>query len=126
MRTSAEPEMDGALFRLPVDRPQWAEAVPPVPAGHRVTVTFSDADVEAEHGDALVLLGYRVLGVVPSAPANPQPGGYADLHVGEALLTSHRRWAGAVAALATRIWRLDHGPVRLVFASTIAVHGAGR
>lgn len=116
-------DADGALFRLSVDVPRWAEAVPPVPGGHRVTVTFSDAEAEAEHGDALALLGYRVLGVAATPEGLPPDAGrYADVLVGEALLATHHRWAKAMAALATRIWRLEHGPVRLVLGATLAAH----
>jgi hypothetical protein len=110
---------DGALVRLAVSGDAWAEGIPPVPAGVDVTVTFTDAEAALVHGDALGLLGYRVVGVAPHAAA---AGPAADLLIPQAALEAHPRWWRALADQAERAYSLLLGPAAASLAEVLRAH----
>lgn len=100
---------DRALLRLPVTPGPWAEALPPVPDGHEVTVSFSAPGAHAEHGGTLALLGYRVVADTPRAGVG---AGTAWMVVTAEAAASHPRWWAGVRAVADAVYRLGLGPVR--------------
>jgi hypothetical protein len=117
--TIASEPLDGALVRLPITGDRWAEDLPPVPHGFDVTMSFSTEDAAAVHGEAVGLLGYRVVGVhteqVGDAPC-------ADVLVPQALIAQRPRWWRALTARADRSYGLAFGPVRLAVAEVLQVH----
>lgn len=119
-RFSSSRTPDGALVRLIVRGETWAEGVPPVPDGSDITVTFTDGDAALVHGDALGLLGYRVLGV----QAHRRAAGTvcADFLVPQAVLEVHTTWWRALTGLADRAFSLACGPVRASLAGVLRAH----
>jgi hypothetical protein len=117
--THADP---GALLRLPIAGGRWAEDLPPVPRGVDVTVSFSSEEAAAEHGDALALLGYRVVGVHHPLPGAPGP--CAALRVPGALIATRPRWWCALKGRADRSYALAFGPVARVFGDLLRLHDA--
>jgi hypothetical protein len=111
--------LDGALVRVAVTGDAWAEGIPPVPAGSDITVTFSDAEAALVHGDALALLGYRVVGVQPHAAA-PHP--VADLLVPQWILERHPTWWRALADQSERAFSLALGPVVASLSEVLRAH----
>jgi hypothetical protein len=97
---------------------RWAEDLPPVPDGHRVTVTFSTDLDAAHHGPALDLLGYQVVGVHPGPPGRC----VADFLVSQPLLESHPTWWRSLAGLADRAFNLALGPVLSSLAPVLRRH----
>lgn len=110
---------DGALVRLAVDGDAWAEGIPPVPHGSDITVTFTDADAALVHGDALSLLGYRVLGVQAHAAAT---AAVADFLVPQRILEQHTTWWRALTDQADRAFSLALGPVLASLADVLRAH----
>jgi hypothetical protein len=122
-RAPHRPAPDGALLRLAVRADNWAEGVPPAPRDADVTVSFSDADTAALHGDALRLLGYRIVGVRPTNGADvllPQPA--ADVLVPQAVLESYPTWWRALADQAERAYSLALGPVLASLSEVLRPH----
>lgn len=113
--TSAAP----LLVRIPVTAPDWAESLPPMPDGADITVAFSDADVEAEHGDAVALLGYLSVGAIPTLADMPPS---IDLLMPRAAADRWPRWRDEVLSSGGRVWDLAFGPVAMMMASTVGVH----
>lgn len=97
----------------------WAEGIPPVPEGFDITVSFSDADAVAIHGDALALLGYRVVGVQPHG-ASGLP--VADFLIPQRVLESHATWWRALADQADRAFSLALGPVVASLTDVLRAH----
>jgi hypothetical protein len=122
-RTPQRPAPDGALLRLAVDADAWAEGVPPAPRGADVTVSFSDVDTAALHGDALRLLGYRIV-----RPADAQAAGspVADFLITEALFDAHPTWARALVDQADRAFNLALGPVMASLTDALRPHLSAR
>jgi hypothetical protein len=108
----------GALARLVIEHDCWAEELPPLPAGHTVTVAFSTEDVAAEHAEAVERLGYRVVGAHGSAHIPPT----ADFLVSEALIETHQAWWRALTDQADAVYVLALGPARLAISSALRVH----
>lgn len=108
------------LLRVPIDDPRWAEALPPVPDGADVTVVFSDPEVEAEHADAVSLLGYRVVGALA---ATAQPEASADLLIPRAAVDRWPVWRDGLLTAGGRVYDLSFGPVAHALADAIAAHG---
>lgn len=118
--THADP---GALVRLSIAGERWAEDVPPVPRGFAVTASFSTTDAAAVHGEALGLLGYRVVGVQPM-PDGTEP--CVALLVPAALIEARPRWWRAIKAQADRTYALAFGPVSRMFADLLRLHAPYR
>lgn len=116
---------DGALLRLAIDGHDWAEHVPPVPPGARVSAAFSTHDALAAHGDALALLGYRIVGVIDPGDGDDMPE-FVDLLVAQDVLETHGTWWRAVAGLATHAFNLAHGPVLAALAAALRPHADER
>ena len=108
------------LLRIPVASPRWAETIPPTPTGVSVTVAFSSADVEAEHGDALALLGYRSVGLIPSDGDVPPPT--VDLLLTRSACDRWPLWRDQLMNAGGRVWDLGFGPVAMMLAPAVAVH----
>lgn len=118
---------DGALLRLVVESSRWAESLPPPPLGAEVTVSFSSHAALVEHGDALELLGYRVVGVaeqpvLPGPPLPECPAGIADFLTMQALIERHPTWWRALAAHADRVFNLSLGPVAAMLWPVLLTH----
>ncbi|HUH08089.1 MAG TPA: hypothetical protein VML96_09810 [Egibacteraceae bacterium] len=113
-------EPDGALVRLTVRGPAWAEGLPPVPEGQRVSVSFSSPDAAAEHSDALAMLGYRLVGLRPAAAQDGD--GTADFLVIQELLDAYPAWWRALAEQADRIYSLQMGPVLSLLGAALGPH----
>ncbi len=120
-REAAAP--DGALLRLPVHSGDWAEHLPPVPAGCSVTVSFTSTAAADEHGDAVTLLGYVVVGV--AADRQDRDDDAAHVLVRQALLEAHPRYWRSLAAQADAAFSLALGPAQRVVAAVVARHVAG-
>ena len=119
-------EPGGALARLAIDSERWAEQVPPVPDGYRVTVAFSSEDLAVEHAEAIELLGYQVVGTHEAGQGGGSPAGglrAADFLVSDRLAESHPAWWHALARLASRVYVLHLGPVRRLLGEALTVHG---
>jgi hypothetical protein len=119
MRNRLQEPNGGALARLTIEHECWAEELPPLPAGHTVTVAFSTKDLAAEHAEAIEQLGYRVVGVYGS-PCTPPT---ADFLVSEALIEAHPTWWRALSARADEVYVLELGPVRRLLGPALRVHG---
>ena len=111
---------DGVLARLIVTEGHWAEGIPPVPNGCDVTVSFSSDALADEHGEALQLLGYRVVPTPPSMIGTAPP--IADFLISEALLEQHPTYWRSFASQATRAYNLAFGPAASLVADVIATH----
>lgn len=108
----------GALVRLPIGHGPWAESLPPVPDGHRVTLSFSSPGLAEEHAEAIGLLGYVEVG-------GPADGGGADvawLVVPAPLARAHPTWWATIRAGADAVYHLGMGPVVRQFAALLATH----
>ena len=114
--TLAPPE--GALLRLPIDEERWAEHVPPVPVGFEVTVSFSTEAAVVEHGEALELLGYAVVGVNPRL--TPMPS--ASFLVNQQLIEAHPKYWRSLARLSDAAYSLALGPPLKLLTDVLALH----
>jgi hypothetical protein len=114
---------EGALLRLPIDEERWAEHLPPVPVGYEVTASFSTELAAVEHGEALELLGYSVVGVNPRL--SPVPS--ASLLVRQQLIEAHPTYWRSLAALSDAAYSLALGPPLALLTDVLALHaGVGR
>lgn len=123
MTTLEEPRLpDGAMLRLVVGAGHWAEDIPPVPAGHRVTVSFSSEGAAGEHADALSLLGYDIVGVQPLSM--PIEVGVADFLLDQRLLEAHPTYWRSLADQADKAFSLALGPVLSLLGDVLRAHVA--
>jgi hypothetical protein len=125
MSVTAETVGDGVLVRLAVRGDRWAEGIPPLPDAFVVSVSFSCEEAADLHGDALALLGYRVVAVPPG-----RAGAFeADFLVSRGLASAHPTWWQALLGQADRAYDLAYGPVAAVLGDVlrthIATHGHG-
>jgi hypothetical protein len=120
-RPVTEP-LQGALVRIPVDGDRWAEDLPPAPRGFDVSVSFSCEEAATVHGEAVALLGYRVVGV---RAARDEETAAADVLVPEGLIVDRPRWWGALRAKADRSFGLAFGPVALAYDDVLRLHAEG-
>jgi hypothetical protein len=111
---------DGVLARLVVADGPWAEGIPPVPSAFDVTVSFSTQALADEHGEALQLLGYRVVPTPEGTVATTRP--VADFLISEALLEQHPTYWRSMAAQATRAYNLAFGPAAALVADVVDAH----
>ncbi len=112
---------DGAVVRIRVAEGWWAESVPPVPDGYRVTVSLPDGTGRDEHAEALGRLGYLVVDAAPAASADPD---CADFFVPQQLLEAHPTYWRSLADRADRAYSLALGPVRRLLGEVLAAHAA--
>lgn len=120
-RRTHTPPPEGVLLRLLVADGSWAEALPPVPGRHDVTVSFSCAEAAAEHAEALGLLGYRVVGV--KALSSDVTGiRLADFLIPPELPHEHPTWWRALADQADRAFSLALGPVLAMLGDVLEQH----
>jgi hypothetical protein len=111
---------EAVLTRVVVPDGPWAEDVPPVPAGFDVTVSFGSQDLADEHGDALALLGYRVIRI-PPVTAVPLPPA-ADFLVSLDLIEQHPTYWRSLAGKGARAYDLRMGPAAAAVAEVVAAH----
>ncbi len=116
---SASPPL---LLRIAITDPRWAESIPPVPTGLRVTVAFSDPDVEAEHADAVALLGYAVVGSVDVEPIDAPS---ADFLIPRVACDRWPLWRDQILGTGGRVWDLAFGPAAVVLGHALSVHRVG-
>ncbi len=109
---------EGALLRLEIGEARWAEQLPPVPLGCRVSVSFADAGDAAEHGEALGLLGYRVVATQPAKAVF----GTADILVDQQVIDRHPTYWRSLAVLATRAYSLALGPAVSLLGDVLSAH----
>lgn len=120
MSVKAETVPDGVLVRLAVHDDRWAEGIPPLPDGFDVTVSFSGEEVADLHGDALGMLGYRVVALHGGRPAAE-----ADFLVPRRLATERPTWCRALLDQADRAYDLAFGPAAAVLQDDLRAHTAG-
>lgn len=113
---SGEPPL---LVRIPITSPMWAESLPPMPTGAKITAAFSDPEAEGEHADAVALLGYHLVGVVGDEVADPP---FVDLLVARTVADRWPVWRDEVLIAGGRVWDLAFGPAAMRMASAVAVH----
>ena len=118
--SAVEHDAPGVLVRLPLASSAWAEGVPPVPRGAVVTAAFSSDDAEAEHRDALELLGYRSVGVRDGAVLGEAPS--VDFLLPAGALEEHPDYGRAVLEQARQVWDLAFGPARLALERSLRCH----
>ena len=115
------PPPGAVLVRVRADGPAWIHRVPPVPSGHLVTVSVSDAALREVPGADLLRCGYRIVGVHPWRAATDGHGA-VDLLVTAPLIEAHPAWWQGVVAVADRAFDLRLGPVQRVLGQEIALH----
>ncbi len=113
---SASPPL---LLRIAISSPRWAESIPPVPTGLRVTVAFSDPEAEAEHADAVALLGYAVVGTVDLEPMG-EPS--ADFLIPRLACDRWPLWRDQILGAGGRVWDLAFGPAAVILGHALRVH----
>ena len=108
------------LLRMIVDEGHWAESLPPVPDGSTVTVSFAARACADEHGDALELLGYRIVDVasLPDLPISRA----VDFLVTEEVVERHPTYWRSLAQQAARAYHLALGPAAAAVAEIVAAH----
>lgn len=102
----------------------WAEDIPPVPAGFDVTVSFGSIATGEEHGEALALLGYRVVSGPESG--DPELADSADFLISETLMEHHPTYLRSLGGRATRAYHLALGPAAALVAPIVAAHTTQR
>jgi hypothetical protein len=107
------------LLRVAITGPAWAEAVPPLPEGADVTVAFSDPEVEAEHADAVALLGYAVVGAVDAEPVDDPS---ADFLIPRAACDRWPLWRDALLGTGGKVWDLGFGPAAALLRHRLVPH----
>lgn len=107
------------LLRIAITSPRWAESIPPVPTGLRVTVAFSDPEVEGEHADAVALLGYEVVGSVDVEPVEAPA---ADFLIPRTACDRWPLWRDQILGAGGRVWDLAFGPAAVVLGHALSVH----
>jgi hypothetical protein len=114
---------DGVLLFLTIDAPDWAEQIPPAPAGSDVTVSLSPAAAAAGHADALADLGYRPVGTDRrTQPVAAGAGASVQLLVDPGLIEASPTWYRALAERAERAFNLAHGPAAAALAPLVQLH----
>jgi hypothetical protein len=112
--------VDGVLVRFVVKDGPWAEDIPPVPEGFSVTVSFSSPNVAAEHGEALELLGYRVV-ELPDQLQLPISR-VADFLVSHEVMEQHPTYWRSLADRAVRAYHLSLGPAAALVRDIVDAH----
>ncbi len=117
--TTPWPPPGALLVRVPVEPASRLLRLPRVPEGHTVTVTVNLTDPNALPAATLAHLGYRIVDRFANVRSLNEP--CADL-----LVMPETRadgdWLTELTMMAERVFALDLGPVRKVFAEELAVH----
>lgn len=112
------PAPGGLLVRLPLGDGLDLDRLPAVPAPRTCTVTVNLTDADALPVADLADRGYAV-GSFANVRADAAP--CADVLV-PAPLATNDAWLAPLVAAADRVYALDLGPVRRVFADELAAH----
>jgi hypothetical protein len=107
------------LLRLPAEDRAWAQTLPRVPGGAKVTVTLGHPDLVPEDPTLLWAAGYHVVGV--ASEARPI-GAVVDLLVPAELREAAPDWWQQVLSRARRAFDLRLGPVLSVLEAELAMH----
>lgn len=107
-----------ALVRVHADGPEWIDRLPPVPAGHVVTVSLGSRAQASVTDDALAATGYRIVGPQPSTSL---PTAVELLVTGE-LMAIDPAWWSRLLGVADQAFDLRLGPVQLVMGNHLPVH----
>lgn len=118
LRREVAPAVGAMLLRLHADGPGWIDRLPPVPAGHVVTVTVSDASLRGVPAQRLLETGYRVVGQHPLTSGQST----VDLLVQAEMATAFPGYVQALLAIADRAFDLRMGPVQAVLGPELAIH----
>lgn len=111
---------EAVLLRVPAAPPGWARDLPPVPLGHRVSVSVNSLDGLCARPE-LEARGYAFVGMHHSA-LRPVGSDVADLLVAGSLAHTHPHWWRALAARAERAFPLSFGPVRIALGDVVRAH----
>ena len=122
MSRTTELQAGAVLVRLRLAGPEDLEHLPTVPGPRTVTVTVNLVDPETLPLADLRARGYRVQAFA-NAQAESSP--CADVLV-PAQLVANDAWFDRVVRAAQRVYSLDLGPVRRIFARELAAHAAAR
>lgn len=107
-----------ALVRVLADDASWIDRLPPVPAGHVVTVAVGSQAHRAVTDDALAATGYRIVGPQPSTSLPDA----VELLVSGALMAAETGWWSRLLAVADQAFDLRLGPVQMVMGNHLPVH----
>lgn len=106
------------LVRLAAPDRGWVQRLPAVPDEPVLTVSVGHEGLLPVPADELRARGYRVVGTSATL------GSHVDVLVPLALGTAHPSWWQALVTRAERVFDLRLGPVRVVLAAEIELHGA--
>jgi hypothetical protein len=111
---------DGSvLVRVAAPDRSWARRLPPVPAGHTLTVTVGHPDLLPVPADDLLGSGYRIVGVA----AEHRPVGWTiDVLVPAEVRAADPDWWRELLGVAERVFDLRLGPVQRVLAAELDLH----
>lgn len=107
-----------ALVRVLAEDARWIDKLPPVPAGHVVTVAVGSTAHRDVTDDALVATGYRIVG---RQPATSLPTAI-ELLVPGALMADEPAWWSRLLGVADQAFDLRLGPVQMVMGNHLPVH----
>lgn len=107
-----------ALVRVEADGGEWIDRLPPVPAGHVVTVAVGCRAHRRVTDDALAATGYRVVGHQPDTSLPSA----VELLVPGALMAAEPSWWSRLLRVADQAFDLRLGPVQMVMGNHLPVH----
>lgn len=99
----------------------WVERLPPAPGGPDappVTLSFDDHELAARDRTAVTDLGYQLVGTAKVGHVSD----VVHLLVALTAVDGHQRWWRALVDLATRVYDLRFGPVKLALRDVLTVH----
>jgi hypothetical protein len=117
MVTTDEHELH-LCVEVAVEDRSWIERLPPAPASHPVTLSFDDVELAARDRTAVADLGYAVVGTAAVGHA----ADVAHLLVPLRTVERHPRWWRTMVDLASRIYDLRFGPVRMALRDVLVLH----
>lgn len=106
-------------MRVPVRDTTWARTLPVVPTSQVLTVTVNDASLAPVPVDDLIAGGYRIVGVAAPAEGTER---CVDVLVPGELRAAHPAWWTQLRSLASHVFDLRMGPVRVVFGDELVRH----
>lgn len=107
-----------ALVRIEAAGADWIDRLPPVPAGHVVTVAVGSPAHREVTDDALSATGYRIVGPQPNT-ALPAA---VELLVPGALMVAEPQWWSRILGVADQAFDLRLGPVQMIMGNHLPVH----
>jgi len=107
-----------ALVRVLSEDASWIDELPPVPAGHVVTVAIGSTAQRAVSDDALAATGYRIVGPQPATSLPPA----IELLVPGSLMVADPLWWSRLLGVADQAFDLRLGPVQMVMGNHLPVH----